>query len=117
MHGGQHAEIDCMVGNRLKIQWIGQGHIKTGRMLNGLTFGIAIRIIGRIAIAENIAVERQQGMQMRFTKQNLSIFRFFSPLRGSKRQKKCGKNRRNKPVFHFIPPVDASLMLFLPSKS
>ena len=54
-------------------------------MLNGLAFGIAISIIGRIAIAENIAVERQKCVQMRLAEQDLTILRFFSRLRRGKR--------------------------------
>ena len=93
MHGGQHAEINRVVGNRLEIQRVGQCHVKTGRMLNGLAFGIAISIIGRIAIAENIAVKRQKCVQMGLAEQNLAFFRFFSCLRDGNRKKNHGKNR------------------------
>ena len=101
MHGGQHAEI-ITVGNSLKIQRLRQSHVKTGRMSNGLAFGIAISIIWRVTIAENIAVKRQKCVQMRFAEQTCRFSGLSYPLQVEKNR---GKTAEISVSFYDTPKV------------
>ena len=89
-HGWHHAQIHGVVGHGLKIEGHAQFHLKSGRVKNLLALGKTIGIVGPIAIAENKSVERQLGVNMRFTIIGLS----FGRLRHGWRRQHCQSERK-----------------------